>query len=912
MDEKLLSVQIGALLHDIGKLLQRSGGIFFNETDFKNKKMSHSAYGYGFVKKLLLDDKWDISKCVLYHHKDHIETNKDKIKPDDICYIVYEADNIAAGIDRRSNDEETDNHKAIYNREAPLESIFNVLKTEHSKNNTDYAYYLRTLKEGKEFNYPVDKDKCKATKKCYQQIEEILNQHLKNDQLNDIKGLPINKETLNSLLQLLEATTTYIPSDTSMANVADISLYDHLKLTAAIASSMYIYFQENAIFDYKKICYDNPKRDHSYFLLVSGDLSGVQDFIYTISSKGALKSLRARSFYLDLLLEHIADEILEKLELSRANLIYTGGGHFYMLLPNTREANQLLKVAEEKINQWFIEKYGTNLYLALAWEPCCAYDFMLNQTDKRDDKLKRSSKDVFRAVSQELSQKKLQRYTPEQLKNLLDPNSTVNTIPKENNFRECNICHTSQGNLEERKLNDIAIFDNCCLNCWNLYLMGKELVFRSEDSDFNVMPVRRTKPLRLGKAFIELPSLDNEPRIMTLEKAKWVEEDYNKHFEKKYVRIYSKNKWVTGLDMATNLWMGDYNKEPVKLDEEGKKTLIDFEELAKKSEGIERLAVMRADVDNLGMVFVSGFDEQYNTFSRYTTLSRQLSLFFKHYINRVCKTNINGTNGECVNHFCISNKERLSEKEKNKNLIIVYSGGDDVFVVGAWNDVIDFAVDLRMAFKNFTADKLTFSAGIGFFNHAFPIYQMANLTGKLEDLAKEYPNKDEPKKNAVALFGIDKHSSMNHVYSWEEFFKDEKNQDKRDKTVYGKLEYFLNSFGIKKQDFIDKRSIDKLELSTSFLYKLLILLEEENNDGEYSINLARLAYTMARLETSVRDENENLKKKVFELKAKLLQWSLDENKTDKKQLLTAINILIYLFREQKQYSNKEELLEQRR
>ena len=59
------------------------------------------------------------------------------------------------------------------------------------------------------------------------------------------------------------------------------------------------------------------------------DISGIQDFIYTINNKGALKGLRARSFYLEIMMEHLIDELLEKVELSRANLIYSGGGHAY-------------------------------------------------------------------------------------------------------------------------------------------------------------------------------------------------------------------------------------------------------------------------------------------------------------------------------------------------------------------------------------------------------------------------------------------------------------------------------------------------------------------------------------------------------------------------------------------------------
>ena len=47
--------------------------------------------------------------------------------------------------------------------------------------------------------------------------------------------------------------------------------------------------------------------------------------------------------------------------------------------------------------------------------------------------------------------------------------------------------------------------------------------------------------------------------------------------------------------LRQKLWVGDY------------KNGNDFGELAKGAQGIERLGVLRADIDNLGEAFVSGF-----------------------------------------------------------------------------------------------------------------------------------------------------------------------------------------------------------------------------------------------------------------------------------------------------------------
>ena len=61
-----------------------------------------------------------------------------------------------------------------------------------------------------------------------------------------------------------------------------------------------------------------------------------------------------------------------------------------------------------------------------------------------------------------------------------------------------------------------------------------------------------------------------------------------------FVRAYSKNKLYTGKHIATKLWVGDYS------------TGSTFEEFAREAEGISRIGVLRADVDNLGQAIVSG------------------------------------------------------------------------------------------------------------------------------------------------------------------------------------------------------------------------------------------------------------------------------------------------------------------
>ena len=116
-----------------------------------------------------------------------------------------------------------------------------------------------------------------------------------------------------------------------------------------------------------------------------------------------------------------------------------------------------------------------------------------------------------------------------------------------------------------------------------------------------------------------------------------------------YIRAYSKNEFYSGYSIATKLWVGDY------------KNGNDFGELAKGAQGIERLGVLRADIDNLGEAFVSGFkneenQDRYVTLSRTATFSRKLSMFFKYHINHLLE------NGE----FYLKEKE-----DKKRNAVIV-------------------------------------------------------------------------------------------------------------------------------------------------------------------------------------------------------------------------------------------------
>ena len=65
-------------------------------------------------------------------------------------------------------------------------------------------------------------------------------------------------------------------------------------------------------------------------------------------------------------MEHIIDTLLERLELSRANLIYSGGGHCYLLLANTQKTREVLNTFQKELQSWFLKYFRTELFVAFG------------------------------------------------------------------------------------------------------------------------------------------------------------------------------------------------------------------------------------------------------------------------------------------------------------------------------------------------------------------------------------------------------------------------------------------------------------------------------------------------------------------------------------------------------------------
>jgi CRISPR-associated protein Csm1 len=586
-----------------------------------------------------------------------------------------------------------------------------------------------------------------------------------------------------------------VPAFPGCEGYEDLSLSDYVSLRVAISSCLALWLETK----------DQPVKpgilEQKTFLLCSCDFSGIQKFIYLVSSDSALRSLRARSFYLELLMEHITDEILERVGLTRANLLYSGGGRNTLLLPNTARVRETLESITNKVNHWLFREFGTLLYLAEASVSCSGRE--LSESEPLVS--------LFHAVSQKISLRKMQRYSAEEL---VQMNRQITVGGTD----ECCVCGRSS------RLNEAGKCPLCAA-----FADAARRIMRPE----NVCLVTADRP---PDEFTPLP-LPNcgsgdfvwASAVTEAEAREWLKSGKTK------LRMYVKNRRSKNFPFAIPLEMGDYCAQ------------VDLEALAGSSKGIPRIGILRLDVDSLGDAFSHGFDTangNCETLFRTKALSRELSRFFQYDINLLMRQG-NGGSGYKVE--------------------IVYSGGDDVFLAGAWSDIVKSAVDIHLALEKYTLGRLTISGGIGIYPYKYPISNSAQETAELEDAAKKHPG-----KNAIDLF------STENTFSWNVFTQ---------KILSEKLAAL--------RDFFENQPEDKSEFGNAFLYRLLQLLRGQKSD---QINLARYAYLLARMEPAKK--NSEAFRHYNEFSSKMYQWA--QTCEDRLQLIAAICIFVYAHRRKKE------------
>lgn len=185
-------------------------------------------------------------------------------------------------------------------------------------------------------------------------------------------------ETLYSLLEKYTATVT----SAAYRTLPDISLFDHAKVVAALSH-----------------CNAEGKRG-AECLLITGDLSGIQSFLYSNLGDAAsrAKLLRGRSLLVRLVADSIVAFLLDRLGLYRSSVLYNGGGTFELLVPNSDANRSIVERAQRDIARLFARKLGFALQISIAQTTCSAEELMTDYAAVRRrvaDRLQKAKRQRF-------------------------------------------------------------------------------------------------------------------------------------------------------------------------------------------------------------------------------------------------------------------------------------------------------------------------------------------------------------------------------------------------------------------------------------------------------------------------------------------------------------------------------------
>ncbi|WP_456371414.1 type III-A CRISPR-associated protein Cas10/Csm1, partial [Thermodesulfatator atlanticus] len=368
MKDTVLKISLAALFHDIGKFAQEAlalpAGYQENNADLYqpfrdgHHTHAHALYTAAFIEKYksILPEElnardWGEGERVdsfinlaAKHHKPETA----------LQFIITQADRLSSGFDRAEFQKGEEIGIREY-RQTRLLPIFERLLRQDKKfdkpEDFEYRYPLAPVSAKNIFPVKSKDPKKQEAKEEYRRLFENFEKDLTS--LCHRKHVELWAQHFDSLLRIY---ASHIPAARVGKVIHDVSLYDHLRTTAALAGALYLYHRETESFNEKAISDDTPKK----FLLVSGDFYGIQHFIFRGGGEERhhrAKLLRGRSFLVSLLMELAAEMLCEKIGLSFLSVFFSAAGKFHLLAPNTENAKKAIGEVREEINRWLYENF---------------------------------------------------------------------------------------------------------------------------------------------------------------------------------------------------------------------------------------------------------------------------------------------------------------------------------------------------------------------------------------------------------------------------------------------------------------------------------------------------------------------------------------------------------------------------
>jgi CRISPR-associated protein Csm1 len=780
MDYKLSLV---ALLHDVGKILQRSGEKVENYVKCKKcEELNESFYQHDrltceFLNKYLGSDYVDI-----------------------FAQGKWKVADIASATERIPGDQ-----KGNISGSPLLDPLETLVAIKQDKKVEDFYdkkvwHPVFSIDFNKSIDtYQIDKFNISSSKGNYSEIEQkLLDLSSKAKQINDTKSL---LETFDTIMRTVG---TFVPAAVYGTSFPDTSLYGHAKLAAALAGL-------------------------DDFRLFYIDIKGIQKFISNIKKEAeASKRLRGRSFFLILLQQALLDYISEKFSLSSINNIISEPGKLLIVVPKDFKISDVEKTLIN-VSKWsdYQLQFSVSISDYIKVKDVCFYcennKLSTNFGNALDDVIKnqRIVGEAFivtqNIVVDHFDEKSINYLKASMIKglNLLAPNEI---LPDEY-ISLINLISLIVGHSTRNLKYVIEV----------LYEDKKEPNESSKDSEHNYYNPSDNyseifvEPLNIGFFLISGEKESDDRLINIINKVK---------NNAKRIKVFSVNN-------TTNFIITELLDNNEKLKNNSKFDKISFDYLITSTyhpindnNGFLSLDEM-GNYIGISLIDGDGIGHLVRELSKYpgrfVTFSILLNFAFNHAILKFVS-------------------EYIGKENTQPNIIILYSGGDDVGIYGNWIDVIDLLTYLEGQIKKLIPG-ITVSGGLAIFKTKYPIRFAYSEANDLEHKAKNEKAILNKISNKLNKNVAEKGRIMSNLF--EKYCIDDKNCPDSNKISSLTWDEFKNAFDLSKLLYYESN------ISSSYLYKLYTIGDQfdicdvgstckEVDNSEIARGMVTYAYLNAR------------------------------------------------------------------
>ena len=696
-------IAIAGILHDVGKVLQRAGTPLTDQARRMSEMLCPQT-----------PDGRPTHQHVLWTN-DFLETMRGRL-PEGLDaarlmrlasqhhrpgaaedWLIAEADRLASGHDRRPDD--AGEERTGY-RQVALKSVLAMAALGEGQDCTTPLVWLPA---------PGAVDDSLMPRKCRPEEVENAWGDLARGLVGaagqmDLSGLLPNR-AIQSLMGFSEHYQSLVPA--SAVDRPDVSLHEHAMLTAALACVLYRFHEAHDNLAESAI----RNRQEPKFRFVVGSLSGIQEFIFASPARptgGVARTYRAKSFYLSVLTEAVVTRILEATGLPPVCAAMNAGGRFVVLVDASGRTLERLREAEREIVRWLADRHVAAIGLNLGWDVVASGEDLLNG----------GFAEVYRRLELSADAAKRQpmvgvlrpegRWVPDLFRRQANAQQAAKEFHE--TARRLGAILPRAGSLGLFPAGQCppGLLD-APLDCLGYCLqLGDAQTLPEAKRALWAVSLRPNTPGEAGLPFHPMANyvpLLTPPDIEHLQRVgpsvAGIEEDEPP-------------------DVGAPATFGHLAALACTATEDG---LV----------GRPMLACLKADVDRLGLLFSRGLGKDVS-FGRVATMSRLLDLFFK---------------GHLV--------DRFSRADSPYRLVYtVFSGGDDLMLIGPWPVMLRLACDLRRWLDDFTGRNpdVTLTAALVLAHPKTPPSDMARAAEEQMEEAKQ-------NRNRIAVLG--------RVLTWEDY-----------------------------------------------------------------------------------------------------------------------------------------------